>query len=119
MAYKIYPTSKFSRGVAHFYKPPSSLVLQLKELGLAGSLHGQKAWEELAEDPFRGLRAGPVIFSPFLFPQDESQRFGTRKKLNNLKTALLNERRSVFIEENSKTLHHEIGAKQFSEMPAA
>jgi hypothetical protein len=67
MAYKIYPTSKFSRGVAHFYKRSISLMLQLKELGLAGSLHGQKAWEELAEDPFRGLRAGPVTFSPFLF----------------------------------------------------
>jgi hypothetical protein len=24
-------------------------------------------WEELAEDPFRGLRAGPATFSPFLF----------------------------------------------------
>jgi len=23
------------------------------------------AWEELAEDPFRGLRAGPASFSPF------------------------------------------------------
>jgi hypothetical protein len=29
-------------------------------------LHNQKTWEELAEDPFRGLRAGPVTFSPFL-----------------------------------------------------
>jgi hypothetical protein len=94
-------------------------MLQLKELGLARSLHGQKAWEELAEDPFRGLRAGPVTFSPFLFPHDESQRFGICKKPNNLKTALLNERRSVSIEENSKALHHEIGAEQFSEMLAA
>src|SRR5258708_18227674 len=110
MAYKIYPTSKFSRGVTHFYKRTISLMLQLKELGLARSLHGQKAWEELAEDPFRGLRAGPVTFSPFLFPQDESQRFGTRK---NLKTPLLNERRSAFIEENSKALHHEIGRSNF------
>jgi len=25
------------------------------------------AWEERAEDPFRGLRAGPASFSPFLF----------------------------------------------------
>src|SRR5882762_8887295 len=67
MAYKIYPTSKFSRGVAHFYKHTIRLMLQLKELGLARSLHVQNAWEELAEDPFRGLRAGPVTFSPFLF----------------------------------------------------
>ena len=42
-------------------------MLQLKELEMAWSLHDQKAWEELAEDPFRGLRAGPVTFSPFLF----------------------------------------------------
>ena len=98
---------------------PSSLVLQLKELGLARSLHSQKEWEELAEDPFRGLRAGPVTFSPFLFPHDESQRFGIRKKANRLKTALLNERRSVFTEENSKAPYHEIGAKQSSEMLAA
>ncbi len=119
MAYKIYPTSKFSRGWRIFTNMLSSLVLQLKELGLARSLHSQKEWEELAEDPFRGLRAGPATFSPFLFPHDESQRFGIRKKANRLKTALLNERRSVFIEENSKAPYHEIGAKQSSEMLAA
>jgi hypothetical protein len=113
MAYKIYPTSKFSRAVAHFYKRTMGLMLQLKELGLARSLHGQKAWEELAEDPFRGLRAGPVTFSPFLFPHDELQRLAICKKPNNLKTALLNQRRSAFIEENSKALHH--GAGQFSQ----
>jgi len=52
-------------------------VLQLKELGLARGLHSQKAWEELAEDPFRGLRAGPVTFSPFLFflPMKDPERF--------------------------------------------
>jgi hypothetical protein len=32
---------------------------------MAQVLHSQKVWEELAEDPFRGLRAGPVTFSPF------------------------------------------------------
>ena len=42
---------------------------------MARVLHRQKAWEELAEDPFRGLRAGPVTFSPFLFlPQREPER---------------------------------------------
>jgi hypothetical protein len=35
---------------------------------MAKGLHTQMAWEELAEDPFRGLRAGPATFSPFLFP---------------------------------------------------
>jgi hypothetical protein len=34
---------------------------------MAQGLHSQTAWEELAEDPFRGLRAGPATFSPFLF----------------------------------------------------
>ncbi len=40
---------------------------------MAQDLHSQKMWEELAEDPFRGLRAGPATFSPFLFlPTSES-----------------------------------------------
>jgi len=32
---------------------------------MASGLHLIRAWEELAEDPFRGLRAGPASFSPF------------------------------------------------------
>jgi len=43
-------------------------VLQSKELKLVQRLHILYAWEERAEDPFRGLRAGPASFSPFLFP---------------------------------------------------
>ena len=42
-------------------------VLQGKDLGVASGLHPSKTWEELAEDPFRGLRAGPADFSPSLF----------------------------------------------------
>ena len=34
---------------------------------MARRLHYQKPWEKLAEDPFRGLRAGPANFSPFHF----------------------------------------------------
>jgi len=34
---------------------------------MAQGLHSEMTWEELAEDPFRGLRAGPATFSPFLF----------------------------------------------------
>ena len=34
---------------------------------MAQGLHSEMAWEELAEDPFRGLRAGPASFSPFSF----------------------------------------------------
>ena len=32
---------------------------------MARCLQRLRAWEELAEDPFRGLRAGPADFSPF------------------------------------------------------
>ena len=41
---------------------------------MARSLQSLGAWEELAEDPFRGLRAGPATFSPFLFPAKETVR---------------------------------------------
>jgi hypothetical protein len=34
---------------------------------MASGLHLLGAWEELAEDPFRGLRAGPADFSPSSF----------------------------------------------------
>ncbi len=42
-------------------------MLKLKELAMASRVHIVCAWEELAEDPFRGLRAGPASFSPFSF----------------------------------------------------
>ena len=42
-------------------------MLQPKELKLVQRLHILNAWEERAEDPFRGLRAGPASFSPFSF----------------------------------------------------
>ena len=34
---------------------------------MAQYLQVSPKWEELAEDPFRGLRAGPADFSPLLF----------------------------------------------------
>jgi len=46
---------------------------------VARILHTQKMWEELAEDPFRGLRAGPATFSPFLFPAICKPRLGFAK----------------------------------------
>jgi len=48
---------------------------------MARILHSQKAWEELAEDPFRGLRAGPATFSPFLFPASCEPRVGFAEPL--------------------------------------
>jgi hypothetical protein len=42
--------------------------LKIKSLGLAWGLHFPRQWGRRAEDPFRGLRAGPVRSSPlFLF----------------------------------------------------
>jgi hypothetical protein len=46
------------------------------------------AWEELAEDPFRGLRAGPAIFSPFLFPPISKSLDGTSPTVRKFKMAI-------------------------------
>jgi len=51
---------------------------------MARILHSQKMWEELAEDPFRGLRAGPATFSPFLFPANCKPRIGITEPLKKL-----------------------------------
>jgi hypothetical protein len=60
-------------------------------------LHSQKMWEELAEDPFRGLRAGPATFSPFCFlpPANPNKAFEMSNRAI---------RRSTRIEENTKLL---------------
>src|SRR5262245_2628659 len=58
-------TRNFSQGVPLFYKVSDRNALKQKELNMAPRLHPPKTWEELAEDPFRGLRAGPADFSPF------------------------------------------------------
>jgi hypothetical protein len=70
---------------------------------MAQNLHSSEAWEELAEDPFRGLRAGPASFSPFsLLPRlairnpsgrDPSKRhpnFKVRQKCALHRTKLVN-----------------------------
>jgi hypothetical protein len=56
---------------------------------MAQGLHSQKTWEELAEDPFRGLRAGPVTFSPFLFLPAARARTGGVQTPKNSKIAVL------------------------------
>ena len=38
-----------------------------KGISMAGRLHLSHEWGRRAEDPFRGLRAGPVRFSPITF----------------------------------------------------
>jgi len=75
MAYKIYLTRNFSRQWHIFTKCRRAAALQSKELELAPCLHTVKTWEERAEDPFRGLRAGPASFSPFFISTDGGKKF--------------------------------------------
>jgi hypothetical protein len=103
MAYKIYLTRKFSRGWRIFTNSRMARVLQSKELKLVQRLHILNAWEERAEDPFRGLRAGPASFSPFSFSanaiilpvfSDPSHTLGRAKRSTAAHT-LANENRTV------------------------
>ena len=54
-----------------------------KGISMAGRLHLSHEWGRRAEDPFRGLRAGPVRFSPITFAA-ESHR-ATPQHPGNLK----------------------------------
>src|SRR5215472_8946968 len=54
-----------------------------KGISMAGGLHLSHEWGRRAEDPFRGLRAGPVRFSPITFAA-ESHR-ATPQHPGNLK----------------------------------
>jgi hypothetical protein len=42
-----------------------AIALKSKDLRMARGLLFYRPWGRRAEDPFRGLRAGPVRFSPF------------------------------------------------------
>jgi hypothetical protein len=64
---------------------------------MARSLQSLAAWEELAEDPFRGLRAGPATFSPFLFLAKKP----SGKLHNSTKTSRT---KSAHAEQNAKLL---------------
>jgi hypothetical protein len=55
---------KFSGEVELFYLEIVRQPLKIKALALAEGLHSQSQWGRRAEDPFRGLRAGPVRYSP-------------------------------------------------------
>ena len=57
-----------SRGSGAFFSSDKpGPMLKGKELTLARCLQALDKWEGLAEDPFRGLRAGPADFSPLSF----------------------------------------------------
>jgi hypothetical protein len=60
---------KIAAGVELFYLEIVRQPMKRKELALAWRLQPKSQWGRRAEDPFRGLRAGPVRYSPlFLFP---------------------------------------------------
>ena len=58
---------KFSPGVAHFYRGSDFNGAENRLVTLASRLQPITAWGRRAEDPFRGLRAGPVRSSPHFF----------------------------------------------------
>jgi len=56
--------SKFSRGVELFYPGMIWQSIENNRLNSGGGLAVKGVWGRRAEDPFRGLRAGPVRSSP-------------------------------------------------------
>ena len=69
---------------------------------MASILHSQKVWEELAEDPFRGLRAGPATFSPFLFPANCEPSIGFAEPLKSFTASTSSKGPSPHSEANTK-----------------
>ena len=55
---------KIAAGVELFYLEIARQSLKGKGLALAWRLQPMSQWGRRAEDPFRGLRAGPVRYSP-------------------------------------------------------
>src|SRR5712664_3035207 len=64
---------KFGGGESFFNWNSLDSSFKTKTLGLAWSLHFQSSWGRRTEDPFRGLRAGPVRYSPFFLSTDNPQ----------------------------------------------
>src|SRR6266436_2136416 len=58
---------KIAAGVELFYLEIVRQPLKTRELALAWRLQPKSQWGRRAEDPFRGLRAGPVRYSPLSF----------------------------------------------------
>ncbi len=59
--------SNFSRGVGLFYPEMVLQSTENKRLSDGEGLAVKGSWGRRAEDPFRGLRAGPVRYSPLHF----------------------------------------------------
>ncbi len=76
---------KIAAGVELFYLEIVRQPLKIKELALAWRLQPKSQWGRRAEDPFRGLRAGPVRYSPLSLSPDgdpESLRAVTGNPIN-------------------------------------
>ena len=73
-AYMVCRTRKFARGWGVFTWTEKVRVLTRKGLGMARDLQSYGQWGRRAEDPFRGLRAGPVRFLPFYLPAEMAIR---------------------------------------------
>src|SRR5258708_39035786 len=58
---------KIAAGVELFYLEIVRQPMKRKELALAWRLQPKSQWGRRAEDPFRGLRAGPVRYSPLFY----------------------------------------------------
>ncbi len=58
---------KIAAGVELFYSDLGGSLMKIKSLRLAWSLHFLRQWGRRTEDPFRGLRAGPVRYSPLFY----------------------------------------------------
>jgi hypothetical protein len=72
---------------------------------MAQGLHSEKMWEELAEDPFRGLRAGPATFSPFLFLPVIRARTGFLKLLQLVANSSVAHQRGCALNEQNAKKH--------------
>src|SRR6266481_3932496 len=77
---------KFSGAVELFYLEIVRQPLKTKALALAESLHSQNQWGRRAEDPFRGLRAGPVRYSPLSLSPSGDPEFPARDSPKHPKT---------------------------------
>src|SRR5712692_2339249 len=69
---------RFAAGVELFYLEIAGQSLKTRDLALAQRWHFHSRWGRRAEDPFRGLRAGPVRDSPLFLSSNGGSEFSPR-----------------------------------------
>jgi hypothetical protein len=67
--WRIRRTGNFSWGVERFYAGWEGQSIENTRFSSGEGLAVLRLWGRRAEDPFRGLRAGPVRYSPFTFDE--------------------------------------------------